>query len=381
MINREILKKFREYVQYYQIISLTGPRQSGKSTFIQHAVKKLPYINLESPDERRFAITDPKHFLQRFPKGAILDEVQYVPELFSYIQVLTDADKSLKFYLTGSQNFLMQEKISQSLAGRVGLLTLLPFSYSELKKAKKENSDLQIQQFTGFYPRIYDRGIPPREFYRNYVNTYLQRDVQGLIRNENMESFNRFIGLVAGRAGQVLNYQSLANDTGLSVSSVQTWIRILERSYIIFLLPSYHNNFRKRIVKSPKLYFFDSGLLCYLLNIEKPGQLATHFAKGAIFENYAISEIFKQRVHKGLSPNLYFWKDNHNNEIDCILETGEGSIAFEVKSSTTFSSSFFENIRYWEKITSSKNSSVIYGGDKSFKTVSGKAIAWNEIKL
>ena len=381
MINREILGKFKEYNQYYQIISLTGPRQSGKSTFIQHAVKKFPYINLESPDERRFAITDPKHFLQSFPKGAILDEVQYVPELFSYIQAMTDADKSLKFYLTGSQNFLMQERISQSLAGRVGLLTLLPFSFSELKKAKRAIENLQLQQFTGFYPRIYDRDIPPREFYRNYVNTYLQRDVQGLIRNENMESFNRFIALVSGRAGQILNYQSLANDTGLSVPSVQTWIRILERSYIIFLLSPYHKNFRKRIVKSPKLYFFDTGLLCYLLNIEKPEQLATHYAKGAIFENYVISEMFKLRVHRGLSPNLFYWKDSNNKEVDCLLDTGEGQAAYEIKSSTTFSPSFFENIQYWEKISGNKNSSVIYGGDKSFSSASGRVVAWNKIKI
>jgi predicted AAA+ superfamily ATPase len=381
MINREISGKFNEYDQYYQIISLTGPRQSGKSTFIQHAVKKLPYINLESPDERRFAISDPKHFLQRFPKGAVLDEVQYVPELFSYIQAMTDADKSLKFYLTGSQNFLMQERISQSLAGRVGLLTLLPFSFSELKKAKRAIENLQVQQFTGFYPRIFDRDIPPREFYRNYVNTYLQRDVQGLIRNENMESFNRFIALVSGRAGQILNYQSLANDTGLSVPSIQTWIRILERSYIIFLLPPYHKNFRKRIVKSPKLYFFDTGLLCYLLNIEKPEQLATHYAKGAIFENYVISEMFKLRVHRGLSPNLFYWKDSNNKEVDCLLDTGEGQAAYEIKSSTTFSPSFFENIQYWEKISGNKNSSVIYGGDKSFSSASGQVVAWNKIKI
>lgn len=382
MISREIIKKFKEYDRYYQVISLTGPRQSGKSTFIQNAVKKLPYINLESPDERRFASTDPRHFLRRFPRGAVLDEVQYVPELFSYIQVLTDADKSLKFYLTGSQNFLMQEKISQSLAGRVGLLTLLPFSFQELKKAQEAfTTDLSLQQFTGFYPRIYDRRIPPREFYRNYVNTYLERDVQGLIRSENMESFNRFIALVAGRAGQILNYQSLANDTGISVPSVQTWIRILERSYILFLLPPYYKNFRKRIIKSPKLYFFDSGLLCYLLNIEMPEQLATHYAKGAIFENYIIAEIFKSRTNKGLSPNLFYWKDSNNKEIDCILESEGKQAAFEIKSSLTFSPAFFENIRYWRKLSNNNTGSVIYGGDKSFATSDGKVIAWNELKI
>ena len=196
-----------------------------------------------------------------------------------------------------------------------------------------------------------------------------------------MESFNRFIALVSGRAGQILNYQSLANDTGLSVPSVQTWIRILERSYIIFLLSPYHKNFRKRIVKSPKLYFFDTGLLCYLLNIEKPEQLATHYAKGAIFENYVISEMFKLRVHKGLSPNLFYWKDSNNKEVDCLLDTGEGQAAYEIKSSTTFSPSFFENIQYWEKISGNKNSSVIYGGDKSFSSASGQVVAWNKIKI
>ncbi len=381
MINRDIINKFREYDKYYLVILLTGPSKSGKSTFIQHAAKKFPYVNLESPGERRFDINDPKYFLNRFPKGAILDEVQYAPELFSYIQVMTDADKSLKFYLTGSQNFMMQERVSQSLAGRVGMLTLLPFSFHELKKAKRAIDNLQLQQFTGFYPRIYDRNVPPREFYRNYVNTYLQRDVQGLIKNENLESFNRFIALVAGRAGQILNYQSLANDTGISVPSVQTWIRILERSYIIYLLAPYYNNFRKRIIKSPKLYFFDTGLLSYLLNIDKPEQLATHYAKGAVFENYVISEMYKLRVHKGLASNLYYWKDSNHKEVDCLLDTGEGQAAYEIKSSTTFSPAFFENVEYWKKLSANSKGAVIYGGDKSFSTSSGKVLAWNELKI
>ncbi len=210
MVNRIILQKFREYNKYYQVINITGRRQSGKSTFIQNTAGQFPYINLESPDEKEFALTDLQGFLQRFHKGAIIDEVQYAPDLFSYIQVLTDANKKLKYYLTGSQNFLTQEKITQSLAGRVGLLTLLPFSFAELRKAKiGYPNNLNEQQFTGFYPRIYNRNIPPRDFYRNYVNTYLERDVQGLIQTSNLLQFNRFISLVAGRAGQLVNFMSL----------------------------------------------------------------------------------------------------------------------------------------------------------------------------
>jgi len=381
MIERDIQLKFREYEQYYQIISLNGPRQSGKSTFVQHAVTNLPYVNLEAPDEREFALADPQHFLKRFPQGAVIDEAQYAPQLFSYIQVLTDADRNLKFYLTGSQNFVMQEKITQSLAGRVGILTLLPFSFRELSTAGKAlTSDSNRQQFTGFYPRIYDRGIPPREFCRNYVNTYLERDVQGLIHTGNLSQFNRFISLTAGRAGQILNYQTLANDTGVSIPTIQTWLGILEKSYIIFRIPPYHKNFNKRIIKSPKLYFYDTGLLCYLLNIEKPEQLSTHFAKGAIFENYVLAELLKLRFNQGLPANISFWKDNHNKEIDAIIEGGEGPLALEIKSSLTFSPSFFDHIVYWRKLSAlNQQGVVVYGGDKSFTTSNGQAVAWNRL--
>ncbi|WP_431213268.1 ATP-binding protein [Puia sp. P3] len=382
MINRAIIQKFREYNKYFQVINITGPRQSGKSTFIQNTAGQFPYVNLESPDEREFATTDPKNFLQRFPKGAIIDEVQYAPELFSYIQVLTDANRKLKFYLTGSQNFLMQEKISQSLAGRIGMLTLLPFSYSELAKAKIAFPDnLYRQEFTGFYPRIYDRNIPPREFYRNYVNTYIERDVQGLIHTSNLLQFNRFISLVAGRAGQIVNFQSLASDTGVSPSTIQTWLRILEKSYVIFLLPPYHTNFNKRIIKSPKLYFYDTGLLCYLLNITAPDQLATHFAKGAVFENYVLAEVLKTRFNKGLDANMYFWKDNHDKEIDCLLETQDGPLAIEIKSAATFTPSFMDNVRYWQELSPSNNAgAIVYGGIQSYARENIQVVAWNRLE-
>jgi len=382
MINRAILQKFREYNRYFQVINITGPRQSGKSTFIQNTARQFPYVNLEAPDEREFAITDPKNFLQRFPKGAIIDEVQYAPELFSYIQVLTDANRKLKFYLTGSQNFLMQEKISQSLAGRIGMLTLLPFSYAELAKAKIAFPDnLYQQEFTGFYPGIYDRNIPPREFYRNYVNTYIERDVQGLIHSSNLLQFNRFISLVAGRAGQIVNFQSLASDTGVSLPTVQTWVRILEKSYVVFLLPPYHNNFNKRIIKSPKLYFYDAGLLCYLLNITASDQLATHFAKGAIFENYVLAELLKTRFNKGLDANMYFWKDNHDKEIDCLLEKQDGPLAIEIKSAATLAPSFMDSVRYWQQLSpSNKAGALVYGGDQSYTRKDIQVVAWNRLE-
>ncbi len=341
----------------------------------------MPYINLEAPDEREFALGDPKYFLKRFPYGAVIDEVQYAPKLFSYIQVLTDANRKIKFYLTGSQNFIMQDNITQSLAGRVGILTLLPFSFQELSNANSAFADdSSLQQYTGFYPRIYDRKIPPREFYRNYVNTYLERDVQGLIQAGNLSQFNRFIALTAGRSGQILNYQSLASDTGVSVPTIQTWLSILEKSYIVFRLSPYYHNYNKRIVKSPKLYFYDTGLLCYLLNIEKPEQLSTHFAKGAIFENYVLAELLKLRFNRGFPANMFYWKDNHNKEIDAVIESGEGVLAIEIKSALTFSSSFFDNITYWGKLSPrNRQGIVIYGGDKSFSTTHGPVVSWNRL--
>ena len=249
----------------------------------------------------------------------------------------------------------MQEKISQSLAGRIGMLTLLPFSYAETAKAKIAFPDnLYQQEFTGFYPGIHDRNIPPGAFYRNYVNTYIERDVQVLIHSSNLLQFNRFISLVAGRAGQIVNFQSLASDTGVSLPTVQTWVRILEKGYVVFLLPPYHNNFNKRTIKSPKLYFYDTGLLCYLLNITASDQLATHFAKGAIFENYVLAELLKTRFNKGLDVNMYFWKDNHDKEIDCLLEKQDGPLAIEIRSAATLAPSFMDNVHYWQQLSPSK---------------------------
>lgn len=324
------------------------------------------YVSLEEPDIREWAETDPRNFLNHFEKYVIFDEVQRTPHLFSYLQTIVDS-KNIPglFILSGSQSFLLNERISQSLAGRAAVLNLLPLSLEELKATPFLHDELNRLIFKGFYPRIYDQNIDPALFYSSYLNTYVERDVR-LIRNiTELSDFIRFIKLCAGRTGQLLNVSSIATECGISVNTAKGWLALLEQSFIVFFLRPYHLNFNKRIVKMPKLYFYDTGLICSLLEIENERQLNTHYLKSNIFENFIITELIKGRMNKGRTPNHYFWRINHGYEIDCIIDHAEGPIAVEIKSGETFSSEFLKALKYWEKLTGlTKNKNwLIYGGE------------------
>jgi uncharacterized protein len=380
MITRVFTKIVANNMQYYPVLSLNGPRQSGKSTLVKKVFPKLPYVNLENPAEREFATTDAMGFLQQFTKGAVIDEAQYAPELFRYIQVLTDENPKLKFVLTGSQNFLMHQKISQSLAGRVGINTLLPFSYAELKKGKLLPSSLNELLFNGFYPRLYDKNIPPTGYYANYVNTYIERDIQALINSSNLSQFIKFINLCAGRSGQIVNMVSLANDTGVSSVTINNWLAILQRSYVVYLLQPYHNNFNKRLTKNPKLYFYDTGLLCYLLGLQKAADITNHFAKGAIFENYVLVELLKQNYNAGLRPQVFYLQSTNQKEIDFVLQQGTALTAIEVKSSATPDVSMFKNLSFLDELNGVENKKVVvYAGDKDAVRKQGLLLGWKSL--
>lgn len=381
MIPRIAEKQLKEIASYFPVVSLNGPRQSGKTTLIKKCFPDLPYVSLEDPDQRNMAIDDPRGFLQNFPQGAVMDEVQRTPQIFSYIQGIVDSNSDIKFVLSGSQNFLMSESITQSLAGRVGLLTLLPFSMEELTMDQELTETMEEQIYKGFYPRIYDKDIPANIYYPNYISTYVERDVR-LIKNiENLDQFSMFMKLCAGRSGQILNYSNLANDAGISVNTAKAWISILEASYIVFTLPPHHKNFNKRLIKSSKIYFYDTGLLCDLLQISSPTQLQVHFNRGGIMENFCLLEIKKYFDNRGIRPQISFWQNNTGKEIDIILEVGTKTKAVEVKSGKTYNSGFMENLVYWQKLSgeSAENSYVVYGGDMGRKMKNGHLVSWNKI--
>jgi uncharacterized protein len=381
MIARTLENKLKLLYTKFPVISITGPRQSGKTTLIKEVFKNLPYVSLENPDDRAFALEDPRGFLNNYPKGAIFDEVQRVPQLFSYIQGLVDADPSIKFILSGSQNFLLSEQISQSLAGRVGILRLLPFSMFELKAANSLSETFEDVAYKGFYPRIFDQNIDPEDFYPNYLQTYVERDVRQLSQVGNLNTFTTFLKLCAGRAGQLLNMSELSNEAGVSVNTIKSWVNILETSYIVFRLYSHHKNYNKRLTKMPKLYFYDTGLLSYLLGIKKSSQIKIHFAKGAIFENLVIGELMKRHLHIGKEPNLYFWRDNKGKEIDLIIDDGEFITPIEIKSGSTKRSDYFNGLDYWNKISENDpvKSFVIYGGQENQLRNNGKLISWKSM--
>jgi predicted AAA+ superfamily ATPase len=318
----------------------------------------------------------------RFPEGAVLDEVQRTPELFSYIQTEVDSRRrNSQYVLSGSQNFLLQEGISQSLAGRVAILRLLPLSVNELQKSNLLSGKYEELIYTGFYPGIYANKIRPDIFYSNYIQTYVERDVRNIKQIGDLTSFTRFMQLCAGRIGQLLNLTSLANDAGLSVNTVKSWISVLESSYTIFLLQPHFRNFNKRVVKMSKLYFYDIGLAASLLKIESPGQLPTYYLIGSLFENMIIIEILKARYNSGLQSNIYFWRDNKGHEIDCIIEKTQSLIPVEIKSAKTFNFDFLTGLKYWNKISgnSAENKFLIYGGDKDFPGSEAKAFSWKNI--
>ena len=375
MIERTLTAKIIALAKNFQVITLTGPRQSGKTTLVRAAFPAFPYVSLEEPDIRRFALTDPRGFLSNYPNGAILDEIQNAPELFSYIQGLVDENRQVQFILTGSSNFLLMEKISQTLAGRTAVLHLLPFSLKELEPIP---GHYESQIFKGQYPRIYDRDIAPTDFYPSYIQTYVERDVR-LIKNiGDINAFIQFTQLCAGRIGQLLNYTSLANDAGISPNTAKAWLSILESSYIIYRLQPDHRNFNKRLVKSPKLYFYDTGLACSLLGIHDEAQVRMHYLKGSLFENLIINEFIKRNFNRGENSQPYFWRDNHGKEIDCLFVKGERVTPVEIKSGKSISTSYFDNLKYWQSLVAlpEHKAFVVYGGDQSLQTSAGELISW-----
>ena len=384
MIKRNLSDKLKSLSKKMPVISLVGPRQSGKTTLIKEVFKNKPYVSLESPEELAYAENDPRGFLSQYPKGAILDEVQRSPHLFSYIQGIVDEiNKPGMFILSGSQHFLLLEKITQTLAGRVALLNLLPLSINELTSSGVKIASLEEVLFKGMYPRLYSSKINPLDFYPSYIQTYLERDVRSIKNVTSLNSFQKFIKMCAGRSGQLLNLSSLSIDCGVSHNTIKSWISILEASFIIYLLYPHHKNFNKRLVKMPKLYFLDVGLLCSLLDIKNKNQVQSHPLRGSIFETFIINELLKLRFNKGSRANLYFWRDKTGHEIDCIVESGGNLTPIEIKSGKTINSEMFKNIEYWKKISgkSSKDSYLIYAGDNNQRRNGINILPWKDSNI
>ncbi len=382
MISRTLSDKLKYFAKLYPVISVTGSRQSGKTTLVKQVFANYKYFNLEDVDIRNFAITDPKGFLGNAGNGMILDEIQRVPELFSYIQNIVDeSDKTGQFIITGSQNFLLMESITQTLAGRIAILKLLPFSNFELKKANLISDNFRTQIFKGAYPRLYDKNIPPKDFYPFYIQTYLERDVKQIRNISNQNTFIRFIKMCAGRVGQLLNIANLANDCGITQVTAKSWLSVLEASYIIYFLQPHSKNFNKRLVKMPKMYFCDTGLVCSLLGIKDKNQVQPHYLYGALFENFIINEFQKFFYNNVIEPELYFWRDKNGKEIDLIIEMQNKLMAVEIKAGETFVGDYFKNLKYWNKLSgnSEENSFIVYGGKKNLKTSNGELFSWLNI--
>ena len=382
MIHRTLQSTLNHLATKYPVITLTGPRQSGKSTLLKHAFPDYRYISLEDLDMREFAVNDPRGFLHSFPNHVILDEVQRVPSLFSYIQTHVDkTDEPGMYLLAGSHNFLLMESVNQSLAGRTAILKLLPFSRSEMKDGEVLPDTINKQIYYGAYPRMYDKGLTPDQFYPYYIQTYVERDVRQLKNIGDLSRFTRFIKLCAGRIGQLLNMSSLAVECGVSVPTVTSWLSVLEASYICYLLRPDWNNFSKRLVKSPKLYFYDTGLACSLLDIKSPEQLDVHFSRGALFENMVINEFVKQAWNEGRNADLRFWRDSQGNEVDLLVYDGDKPKAYEIKSGETFQPGFFKGLTKWAEITDAEisNIHVIYGGTNGLISSSGRLMTIDDI--
>ena len=355
------------YSRQFRSIAVVGPRQSGKTTLVKKVFPAKPYVSLEDPDERLFASADPRAFLARFKNGAILDEAQRVPELFSYLQgILDNTKKDGLFILTGSNNFLLQQSVSQSLAGRIGYIDLLPLCYKEIIQFDKKDFLTGELIWKGCYPEIYDKNRKPSAWYPSYIRTYIERDVKQISNIANTLLFNRFLQLCAGRTGQQLNIASLSNECGIDIKTVQAWLSILQSSYVIYLLPPYHKTYNKRVVKTPKLYFLDTGLACSLLGIRQESEIANSHFRGALFENFILLEILKQKHNSGSASKIYYWKENNGLEIDILIDTGKRIIPIEIKMAETFTDGHIKNIRHWNKIAGNSGGYLLYDGGNDF---------------
>ena len=382
MIPRIASTKLLQLASTFKAIAVNGPRQSGKTTLVKELFKNKPYLSLENPDTRKFAIEDPRGFLSTIKNGAILDEVQRTPEIFSYLQEILDNNKTAgQFILTGSNNFLLQHNISQSLAGRVAYFNLLPFSLSELYQKDDSIPDENNLILNGFYPPVYDQHLLHNDWYPNYIRTYIDRDVRQIKNITDLIVFERFIQLLAGRTGQELNLASLSVEAGVDTKTIQSWIGILESSFIIFLLKPHYRNFNKTVVKRPKIYFYDTGLACSLLGITEITHLAYHPLRGSLFECFIIAELVKKRTNAGLPINLYYWRDKTGHEIDVIVDNGTTLLPIEIKAGKTIHQDFFKNYLYWKNLSGAENGYLIYAGDNQQSRSNGiEVISWRYLK-
>jgi predicted AAA+ superfamily ATPase len=365
MIPRAIAPEFHRLLEEYPVVTILGPRQAGKTTLARHELPDVPYSNLESPEVRAFAAEDPKAFLGQFPDRVIIDEIQRVPELLSYIQTIVDEEgRSGRFVLTGSHQPQVRAAVSQSLAGRVALLHLLPLSIRELRAAGTTFPSFTDYAYRGFLPRIYDRKLRPSACYSNYLQTYVERDVRQFVQLKNASLFEKFIKLLAGRCGQILEVSSLAADTGVDAKTARNWLAVLEASFVIFKLPSYHENFGKRVIKAPKYYFTEVGLLSFILGLREPSQVARDPLVGQIFENLVVIECLKARYNRGEMPDLHFFRDSNRQEVDLVSPVGGGLLAAEIKTSSTFNTSLLAGLRRFRDLTGRKKCRpvLIYNG-------------------
>lgn len=381
MIKRLILAEAKLALTQFRALCITGPRQSGKTTLSKLLFKGKPYVNFENPSVQHEAELNPEAFLKKYKGGAVFDEVQRVPHIFRYLQEVLDKNtKRGQFILTGSNNFLLQEQVSQSLAGRAGYLSLLPFSYAELKNAELDARDVHKHILTGGYPEIWQEKLLPGTWLNSYTQTYVQRDVRLLRNITNLAAFNRFIYLCANYAGQILNRDELAKQTGVDTKTILAWLGLLENSYIIYLLQPWYNNMNKRIVKSPKLYFYDTGLLCHLLGIKSSTALQKHNAYGSIFENWVITEIKKNNFNAGLNEGMYYFRDNVGNEVDLITERDGKPLAVEIKAATKINGNMLRGLQFWQKNQSGRNCVLLYGGNENKMATESISIAgWAEV--
>ena len=386
MIQRTLEKKLHDLAGYYPAVVVTGPRQSGKTTLCRAAFPELQYVSMEAMDVRDFAINDPRGFLSEYGKGAILDEIQHAPELLTYMQSEIDERPDPgRFILTGSQHFAMSQSISQSLAGRCGILVLLPPDLGELASFPDSPAELFQLLWQGSYPRIYDRGIPAHQWLADYTSTYIQRDVRQVINIGDLQTFTGFLKLCAGRTAQEINLSKLGSDAGVSHNTARAWLSVMETSYIVHRLPAWHINIRKQLVKAPKLHFFDSGLLCYLLGINEPEQLRLHPLRGAIFESWVVSELYKENVHNGLQPHLFHYREARGPEVDLVIEQGQDLLAVEIKSGATVTGDFFKNLAVFKdrmELSDSRytiHSHIVFGGRDSQNRSDMQILSWRHV--
>lgn len=383
MFKRDIAERLRYFASKLPVVTILGPRQSGKTTIAKATFAQHTYISFEDIDQRVFATSDPRRFLREHQNehGLILDEIQHVPDLLSYIQTYVDQEKKNGYFiLTGSQNFLVSQSISQTLAGRMAVLTLLPLSIKELTDNKLiANCEQAI--FYGGYPRIFEQELLPNEWYPSYILNYIERDARQITQLVDLGAFQRFIKLCAGRTGQLLNISALATDAGINQQTAKSWLSILQASYIIVLLQPHFTNFNKRLIKSPKLYFLDTGIACNLLEIRSEQDLKTHYLRGGLFESMIINELYKEYYNRGAQPGLYFWRDSHGHEMDCIIDRASTLTPIEIKAGETINSSYFDGLAYWNELakTDPEKGYVIYAGKENQSRSKGNVVSWRSI--